>query len=135
MIKFFYSITIFSVFFFFSNSFRTKSSVRNTTLKSYSDTIHFPGEKHFANIRQLTFGGDNAEAYFSYDGKYLIFQRKNEKEGIQCDQIWMGKIPTSDGEKFTPKLVSTGTGRTTCSLLILTLFVRLLSVTTSSSRQ
>ncbi len=82
---------------------------------SSADTILFPGEKHFVNMRQLTFGGDNAEAYFSFDGKYLVFQRKNEKEGIPCDQIWMGKIPTAPGEKFTPKLVSTGTGRTTCS--------------------
>ena len=52
------------------------------------DTIHFPGETHFKNVRQLTFGGDNAEAYFSFDGKYLIFQKTNPKEGIQCDQIW-----------------------------------------------
>ena len=80
-----------------------------------TDTILFPGEKHFANVQQLTFGGDNAEAYFSFDSKYLIFQRKNEKENIPCDQIWMGKIPSLPGEKFNPKLVSTGTGRTTCS--------------------
>ena len=81
----------------------------------HSDTILFPGEKHFANVQQLTFGGDNAEAYFSFDSKYLIYQRKNEKQGIPCDQIWMGKIPTQPGEKFQSKLVSTGTGRTTCS--------------------
>ena len=81
--------------------------------QTVNDTIHFPGETHFANVRQLTFGGDNAEAYFSYDGKYLIFQKTNPKEGIQCDQIWMGKLPTSADEKFEPKLVSTGTGRTT----------------------
>ena len=82
---------------------------------TYTDTIHFPGEKHFANIQQLTFGGDNAEAYFSFDGKYIVFQKTNPKEGIQCDQIWMGKVPTQAGEKFQPKLVSTGTGRTTCA--------------------
>lgn len=80
-----------------------------------NDTVHFPGETHFDNIRQLTFGGDNAEAYFSFDGKYLVYQRSNPKEGIACDQIWMGKVPTSAGEKFEPKLVSTGTGRTTCA--------------------
>lgn len=78
------------------------------------DTIHFPGENHFKNVRQLTFGGDNAEAYFSPDGKYLIFQKTNLKEGIACDQIWMGKIPKTEAESFHPKLVSTGTGRTTC---------------------
>jgi len=78
------------------------------------DTILFPGEKHFANVQQLTFGGDNAEAYFSFDGKYIIYQRTNPKDGIMCDQIWMGKVP-APGEKFESKLVSTGTGRTTCS--------------------
>ncbi len=82
---------------------------------AYGDTILFPGETHFANVQQLTFGGDNAEAYFSFDGKWLIFQKSNPKEGIVCDQIWMGKIPIAPGEKFEPKLVSTGTGRTTCA--------------------
>src|SRR6185436_5795455 len=57
------------------------------------DTVLFPGEKHFANVQQLTFGGDNAEAYFSFDSKYIIYQRTNPKEGIMCDQIWMGKVP------------------------------------------
>lgn len=77
------------------------------------DTILFPGEKHFKNIQQLTFGGDNAEAYFSYDGKWLIFQRTNPKEGIMCDEMFIGKIP-KPGEKFEYKRISTGKGRTTC---------------------
>lgn len=79
------------------------------------DSTHFAGEDHFRNIRQLTFGGDNAEAYFSYDGKYLVYQRTDVKNGIPCDQIWMGKIPETADEKFEPWLVSTGTGRTTCA--------------------
>lgn len=79
-----------------------------------NDSILFAGEKHFKNIRQLTFGGDNAEAYFSFDSKYLIFQKTYPKEGIMCDQMFIGKIPTSPDEKFEPKLVSTGKGRTTC---------------------
>jgi TolB protein len=63
---------------------------KNSIIKvmpAFSDTIHFPGETHFKNVRQLTFGGDNAEAYFSFDGKYLIYQKTNLKEGIACDQI------------------------------------------------
>lgn len=82
---------------------------------STNDTVHFEGENHFANVRQLTFGGDNAEAYFSFDGKYIIYQRTDPKNGIPCDQIWMGKIPETANEPFVPKLVSTGTGRTTCA--------------------
>ncbi len=92
-----------------------KGSKVAETKQPFSDTIHFPGETHFANVRQLTFGGDNAEAYLSPDGKYLTFQRTDPKNGIMCDQIWMGKIPQTKDEKFEPKLISTGTGRTTCS--------------------
>jgi TolB protein len=77
------------------------------------DTLQYPEETHFKNIQQLTFGGDNAEAYFSFDGKYLIFQRTNAKEGLACDQMFIGKVP-ANGEKFEYKLVSTGKGRTTC---------------------
>lgn len=79
------------------------------------DTLHYPEETHFKNIRQLTFGGDNAEAYWSYDGKYIVFQRTAPKDGIPCDQIYMGKVPQKPGEKFEYKLVSTGRGRTTCA--------------------
>jgi len=64
-------------------------------------------ERHLRNIRQLTFGGENAEAYFSPDGTRLIFQ--STREGNPCDQIFTMKIDGSD-----LKRVSTGTGRTTC---------------------
>lgn len=66
------------------------------------------GEKHLKNIKQLTFGGENAEAYFSSDGKQLIFQSK--RDGRACDQIYRMNI---DGSKTT--MVSNGDGRTTCS--------------------
>jgi len=79
-----------------------------------NDTLLYPEETHLANIQQLTFGGDNAEAYWSYDGKHIVFQRTNPKEGLMCDQIFMGKVPQSANEKFEYKLVSTGKGRTTC---------------------
>src|SRR3982751_1034265 len=68
---------------------RTKARLPEAVQAQKGDTILFPGETHFANVQQLTFGGDNAEAYFSFDGKSLIFQRSNSKEGIACDQIWM----------------------------------------------
>jgi TolB protein len=66
-----------------------------------------PEEKHLRNITQLTFGGENAEAYFSADGRRLIFQSTRDERG--CDQIYTMNI---DGSGV--KMVSTGTGRTTC---------------------
>src|SRR5210317_456959 len=53
-----------------------------------ANTVHYPQEKHLKNIRQLTFGGDNAEAYWSTDGKSLVFQSNNAKWGLECDQIF-----------------------------------------------
>ena len=82
--------------------------------KSVSDTLAYPQETHLRNIRQLTFGGDNAEAYFSFDGKWLVFQKTYAKEGIACDQMFIGRIPEKPGEKFEPRMVSTGKGRSTC---------------------
>ena len=96
-------------------TFSFKGDDRLNLNHAVNDTIHFPGETHFANVRQLTFGGDNAEAYFSTDGKYLVYQKSDTKNGIMCDQIWMGKVPQTPEEKFKPMLVSTGTGRTTCA--------------------
>ena len=46
-----------------------------TTVIPVADTVQYPDETHFKNIQQLTFGGDNAEAYFSFDGQWLIFQK------------------------------------------------------------
>jgi Tol biopolymer transport system component len=67
----------------------------------------FDGEKHLKDVRQLTFGGENAEAYFSPDGKKLIYQKTAERGG--CDQQYVIDLVT--GEE---KLVSSGKGRTTC---------------------
>ena len=105
--------SVFSILVIFLVSFKMSTNSIASRVPA-TDTILFAGEKHFANVQQLTFGGDNAEAYFSFDGKYITFQKTNPKEGINCDQIWMGKIP-APGEKFEPRLVSTGTGRTTCA--------------------
>jgi Tol biopolymer transport system component len=89
-------------------------SFSSTLLYAQDDTLHYPDETHFKNIQQLTFGADNAEAYWSYDGKWIVFQRTAPKDGIPCDQIFIGKLPKK-GEKFTYKMVSTGKGRTTCA--------------------
>lgn len=77
------------------------------------DTARYAEEDHIYNLNQLTFGGDNAEAYFSSDGKSLVFQASNPDWGIECDQIfYMNPIA---GVASAPPMISTATGRTTCS--------------------
>lgn len=75
------------------------------------ESYRFPGEVHLKNIRKLTSGGQNAEAYFSPDGRYITFQAT--RDTFACDQIFLmdttGKIL---------RLVSTGKGRTTCSFFL-----------------
>jgi len=75
-----------------------------------STVFHRPeaGESHLRDIRQLTFGGNNAEAYFSRSGRQLIFQRQ-EKVDEGCDQQYIMNI---DGSGM--RRVSNGLGRTTC---------------------
>jgi Tol biopolymer transport system component len=65
------------------------------------------GEAHLANIRQLTFAGENAEAYFSADGRHIIFQ--STRDGRTCDQQY---VMRNDGSGL--RRVSTGLGKTTC---------------------
>ncbi|MDW8274452.1 MAG: hypothetical protein RMJ53_09510 [Chitinophagales bacterium] len=72
--------------------------------------------KHLRNIRQLTFGGDNAEAYFSPDGKRLTCQITNPEWKVHCDQIFEIDIrKAQENPSYRPKLISSGKGRTTCS--------------------
>ena len=94
--------------------FSCNNSARVTGTTS-TDTLVYADENHFKTIQQLTFGGDNAEAYWSYDSRHLVFQRTSIKDGIPCDQIFMGKVPKRAGDPFTYKLISTGKGRTTCA--------------------
>jgi TolB protein len=67
-----------------------------------------PGEKHLRNVRQLTFGGQNAEAYWSYDGTEITFQ--SLQPGYPDEQIF-----TMNADGSEKRLVSTGKGRCTCS--------------------
>ena len=77
-----------------------------STATSYPDR---PDEPHLRNVRMLTHGGENAEAYWSADGKQLIFQAT--RPGVNsCDQIF---TMNTDGSGL--RMVSTGTGRTTCA--------------------
>jgi len=69
--------------------------------------LELPGERHLKNVRQLTHGGENAEAYWSFDGSLLVFQ--STRDGRDCDQQYLMR---PDGSAV--RLVSTGRGRTTC---------------------
>lgn len=82
-----------------------------STAAAQNGSLAVPGEKHFRNIKQLTFGGENAEAYFSSDGQQLIFQSKRDGHG--CDQIYRMNV---DGSGL--KMISSGEGRTTCSYFL-----------------
>jgi Tol biopolymer transport system component len=83
-------------------------AVSQAALSEPQDSLLLPAEKHLRNIRQLSFGGENAEAYFSSDGKQLTFQ--STRDGRECDQIYS---MNTDGSNV--KMISTGEGRTTCS--------------------
>lgn len=74
-------------------------------------TVGAASESHLANIRQLTHGGDNAEAYFSPDGRWLTFQ--STRDGRTCDQQYTMR---TDGSQL--RRVSDGTGKTTCGYFI-----------------
>ncbi|MFT4521165.1 MAG: TolB protein [Bacteroidia bacterium] len=77
------------------------------------DTLRYAEEVHLKNVRQLTFGGDNAEAYWSFDDARITFQAKNPAWGAECDQIYTAKV--GEEMRSAPQLISTGFGRTTCS--------------------
>ncbi len=86
-------------------------------------SLAFPGEAHLANVRQVTFGGQNAEAYFSGDDRQLIFQHQGQFYDAQthaaigadvaCDQMYTIALDGAGGAAV-PKMVSNGQGRTTC---------------------
>ena len=88
-----------------------------TIVEATNDSLIYPEEKHFKSIRQVTFGGDNAEAYWSFDDKQLVFQSNYTKWNVSCDQMFL----MNANEKFDsipPPMISTGKGRTTCAYFL-----------------
>lgn len=71
-------------------------------------TLQPSNDRHMSNLTQLTFEGDNGEAYFSFDSRQLIYQ--SNRDGYQCDKIW-----TMDIDGSNKKMVSPNHGAHTCS--------------------
>lgn len=89
----------------------------STEAATVADTLRYDAEVHLKNMKQLTFGGDNAEAYFSFDDRRLVFQASNKGWGADCDQIYTMGFEGTNPNK-APQLLSTGKGRTTCSYFL-----------------
>ena len=123
--KIFYTAIAISLFIGCKNEIKKTAPTTSEIEKTSSflldpqtkDTLIYSEEKHFKNIRQVTFGGDNAEAYWSFDDSKLIFQSNNKNWGINCDQMFLMDADETFKDK-QPPMISTGKGRTTCSYFL-----------------
>lgn len=90
--------------------FGARPPVTATRFSAQAPELRDPREAHLSGIRQLTFSGENAEAYFSSDDKWLIYQGHDGPDS--CDQIYLMDISGGQG-----RMISTGRGRTTCGYI------------------
>lgn len=79
----------------------------------YSAPVIHASERHLRTLRQLTFGGENAEAYFAQDGQRLIMQSTTAQD--RCDQIYSLEVPRGSEPLIPARSISMGHGRNTCS--------------------
>ena len=119
-IKLFGLLSLVSVIFMSScnqggSAEKAVQDLTDTIVKTSADTLVLKGESHIKNVRMLTKGGDNAEAYFSFNNSMAVFQSNYREWGVECDQIFYFNIEEDDIISNQPKMVSTGMGRTTCS--------------------
>ena len=114
-----YILSAFIAISFFSckNETQLQSQNEESNKTIVKDSLIHPEEKHFKSIKQITFGGDNAEAYWSFDDKQIIFQSNNKNWNVNCDQMFLMNADETFETK-TPPMVSTGKGRTTCSYFL-----------------
>ncbi len=96
---------------------KTIAEIKEIKVTPKEPSLIFPEEKHFKSMRQITFGGDNAEAYWSFDDQQLIFQSNNKNWGVSCDQMFLMNVTDSFKDKIPP-MISTGKGRTTCAYFL-----------------
>ncbi len=97
--------------------FSCQTKKQNAETDAVADTLRYEKESRLRNVKQLTWGGNNAEAYWSFDGQSLVFQSDFSDWNVSCDQIFSMKIADArEGAK--PTMLSTGQGRTTCSYFL-----------------
>lgn len=102
-----------------SCSSNPKKSENEISVQNLDSLLLKPQERKFLkNIKQLTFGGNNAEAYWSFDDKHIVFQSDYSEWGVNCDQIFVTDWRNDDLKNNRPTLLSTGMGRTTCSYFL-----------------
>jgi TolB protein len=94
-----------------------QDSVQDSTVVVV-DSLRYPAEVHLKNIKKLTFGGDNAEAYWSFDNTRLSFQSNNKSWDLSCDQIFFLNPSKDNLNVNRPTMISTGKGRTTCAFFM-----------------
>lgn len=120
--KYIVAVLISVLFFSCKNDAKNTSEVKETveieTVEAGKDSLIYPGEKHFKSIRQVTFGGDNAEAYWSFDDKQLVFQSNNKGWNVSCDQMFLMNANETFSDSIAPPMISTGKGRTTCAYFL-----------------
>uniref|UniRef100_A0A1I7RYA9 Peptidase_S9 domain-containing protein n=1 Tax=Bursaphelenchus xylophilus TaxID=6326 RepID=A0A1I7RYA9_BURXY len=93
-----------------------KNGIEKLNEEHEMSQLHYPGEKHLNSIRQLTFGGQNAEGYFDFQSKNILFQATGrERYGTSCDQIYKLNIEQSVDSSTPLQRISTGLGACTCS--------------------
>jgi TolB protein len=99
----------------FSAMTLSSSDITTDIDTNIQDTLRYAQEKNLKNLRQLTFGGNNAEAYFSFDNKKIVFQSDFAQWGVSCDQIFYTDLAKAKMQQKAPRMVSTAQGRTTCA--------------------
>ena len=116
--KYLINLSIAAAVLFTACSAPTKDNTTEEETVANADSLIYPQEKHFKNMRQLTFGGDNAEAYWIFDDTKLVMQSNNSAWGLECDQIFYFDVESADLSAGKPALLSTGKGRTTCAYFL-----------------
>ncbi|SDR73354.1 WD40-like Beta Propeller Repeat [Formosa sp. Hel1_31_208] len=97
---------------------KVEQDLNSETVEAVTDSLIYPEEKHFKSIRQVTFGGDNAEAYWSFDDQQLVFQSNNAAWNVGCDQMFLMNANETFTDSIAPPMISTGKGRTTCAYFL-----------------